>query len=40
MDPKEQVIFNLQRENELLRMENQYLREQLQRFGDYYQILT
>ena len=36
MDPKEQVIFNLQRENELLRMENQYLREQLQRFIDYY----
>ena len=31
MDPKEQIIFNLTRENELLRMENQYLREQLQR---------
>eukprot|EP00697_Spironema_sp_BW2_P012623 gnl/Spiro4/29223_TR14293_c0_g1_i1.p1 gnl/Spiro4/29223_TR14293_c0_g1~~gnl/Spiro4/29223_TR14293_c0_g1_i1.p1 ORF type:complete len:657 (+),score=-29.84 gnl/Spiro4/29223_TR14293_c0_g1_i1:112-1971(+) len=31
MDPKEQIIFNLNRENELLRMENMYLREQLQR---------
>ncbi len=31
MDPKEQIIFNLNRENELLRMENAYLREQLQR---------
>lgn len=31
MDPKEQIIFNLTRENELLKMENQYLREQLQR---------
>jgi kinesin family member 12 len=29
--PKEQIIFNLNRENELLRMENAYLREQLQR---------
>jgi kinesin family protein 12 len=31
MDPKEQIIFNLNRENELLRMENAYLREQLSR---------
>ena len=35
MDPKEQIIFNLTRENELLKMENQYLREQLQRYCFY-----
>lgn len=27
MDPKEQVIYNLNRENEMLRKENEYLRE-------------
>jgi kinesin family protein 12 len=31
MDDKSQSIYNLARENELLRMENQFLREQLQR---------
>lgn len=31
MDEKEQIIYNLTRENELLRMENQFLRQQLQR---------
>jgi hypothetical protein len=31
MDPKDQVIYNLSRENELLKMENAYLREQLKR---------
>ena len=31
MDQKEQVIYNLTRENELLKMENQYLKEQLDR---------
>ena len=32
MDAKDQVIFNLNREIELLRMENQYLKDQLQRY--------
>lgn len=31
MDDKSQSIYNLTRENEMLRMENQLLREQLQR---------
>lgn len=31
MDDKSQSIYNLTRENELLKMENQFLREQLQR---------
>jgi len=30
-DPKSQIVLELTRENELLRMENQFLREQLQR---------
>ena len=34
MDDKSQSIFNLTRENELLRMENKYLREQLQRVSN------
>ncbi|KRX04696.1 P-loop containing nucleoside triphosphate hydrolase [Pseudocohnilembus persalinus] len=34
MDQKDQIIFNLQREIELLRMENKYLREQLQRVSN------
>ena len=32
MDQKDQIINNLQREIDLLRMENRYLREQLQRY--------
>ena len=31
MDPKEQIIFNLKKENQLLKLENQYLKDQLQR---------
>ncbi len=31
VDPKAQIVLDLQRENELLKAENQYLREQLQR---------
>lgn len=31
MDQREQVIYNLTRENELLKMENQFLKEQLER---------
>ena len=31
MDDKSQSIYNLARENELLKMENKFLREQLQR---------
>ncbi len=34
MDQKDQIIFNLQREIELLRMENKYLRQQLQRVSN------
>lgn len=34
MDQKDQIIYNLQRELELLRMENKYLREQLQRVSN------
>eukprot|EP00825_Cyclidium_porcatum_P038331 TRINITY_DN4421_c0_g1_i4.p1 TRINITY_DN4421_c0_g1~~TRINITY_DN4421_c0_g1_i4.p1 ORF type:complete len:230 (+),score=45.51 TRINITY_DN4421_c0_g1_i4:124-813(+) len=34
MDQKDQIIYNLQREIELLRMENKYLREQLQRVSN------
>jgi len=32
MEAKDQVVYNLQQERKLLKMENQYLREQLQRF--------
>ena len=32
MEAKDQVIYNLQQERKLLKMENQYLREQIQRF--------
>ena len=31
MDQREQIIYNLTRENELLKMENQFLKEQLER---------
>jgi len=31
VDSKSQIVMDLTRENELLKMENQYLREQLQR---------
>lgn len=33
MEAKDQIIFNLQQERKLLKMENQYLREQIQRFN-------
>ena len=34
MDQKDQIIFNLQKEVEMLRMENAYLRDQLQRVSN------
>ncbi|EGR29298.1 kinesin heavy chain, putative [Ichthyophthirius multifiliis] len=34
MDQKDQIIYNLQKEIELLKMENQYLREQLSRVSN------
>jgi len=33
MDAKEQIIFNLKREIQLLRMENNYLKEQVTRLN-------
>jgi hypothetical protein len=33
MDAKEQIIFNLKREIQLLRMENSYLKEQVTRLN-------
>jgi len=33
MDEKEQIIFNLKREIYLLRLENEYLKEQVQRLN-------
>jgi hypothetical protein len=33
MDPKEQIIINLKREIQLVRMENDYLREQVTRLN-------
>lgn len=33
MDAKEQIIFNLKREIQLLKMENEYLKEQVTRLN-------
>jgi len=33
MDAKEQIIFNLKREIQLLRMENEFLKEQVTRLN-------
>jgi kinesin family member 12 len=33
MDAKEQIIFNLKREIQLLKMENDYLKEQVTRLN-------
>lgn len=35
MDQKEQIIFNLRREIQLLRLENSYLKDKLYSFGIY-----
>jgi len=33
MDPKEQIIFNLKKEIQLIKMENEYLKEQVMRLN-------